>query len=151
MASSCSICIGPWGFWGGVCGANAGHGLCPALHQGSHRGGDLFHRRDLFSGLDLVFFDTTSLYFEGTGGDSIGQRGISKDHRPDLKQMVLGVIIDDKGQPICCEMWPGNTADVKSLLPVVESIRKRFWIRSFCIVADRGMISAETLSQLESP
>ena len=45
---------------------------------------------------------------------------------------------DDKGQPICCEMWPGNTADVKSLLPVVESIRKRFGIRSFCIVADRG-------------
>ena len=110
-----------------------------------------FHRRDLFSGLDLVFFDTTSLYFEGTGGDSIGQRGFSKDHRPDLKQMVLGVIIDDKGLPICCEMWPGNTADVKSLLPVVESIRNRFGIRSFCIVADRGMISAETLSQLESP
>jgi len=104
-----------------------------------------FHRRDLFSGLDLVFFDTTSLYFEGAGGDSIGQRGFSKDHRPDLKQMVLGVVIDDKGLPICCEMWPGNTADVKSLLPVVESIRTRFAIRSFCIVADRGMISAETL------
>jgi transposase len=110
-----------------------------------------FHRRDLFSGLDLVFFDTTSLYFEGTGGDSIGQRGFSKDHRPDLKQMVLGVILNDKGLPICCEMWPGNTADVKSLLPVVESIRNRFGIRSFCIVADRGMISTETLSQLESP
>lgn len=109
------------------------------------------HRRDLFSELDLVFFDTTSLYFEGAGGESLGQRGFSKDHRPDLKQMVLGVIIDDKGLPICCEMWPGNTADVKSLLPVVESIRQRFGIRSFCIVADRGMISAETLAQLESP
>jgi hypothetical protein len=102
-----------------------------------------FHRRDLFSGLDLVFFDTTSLYFEGAGGDHIGQR--------DLKQRVLGVVIDDKGLPICCEMWPGNTADVKSLLPVVASIRKRFAIRSFCIVADRGMISAQTLAQLESP
>ena len=110
-----------------------------------------FRRRDLFSSLDLVFFDTTSLYFEGAGGESIGQRGFSKDHRPDLKQMVLGVVIDDKGQPICCEMWPGNTADVKSLLPIVESMRQRFGIRSFCIVADRGMISAETLSQLESP
>ncbi len=110
-----------------------------------------FHRRDLFSELDLVFFDTTSLYFEGAGGESIGQRGFSKDHRPDLKQMVLGVVIDDKGLPICCEMWPGNTADVKSLLPVVESIRTRFAIRSFCIVADRGMISTETLLQLESP
>lgn len=47
-------------------------------------------------------------------------------------------------------MWPGNTADVSTLLPVVEEIKKRFSIRSFCIVADRGMISAETVAQLES-
>ena len=108
------------------------------------------HRRDLFSGLDLVFFDTTSIYFEGAGGENVGQRGFSKDHRPDLKQMVVGVVIDDKGRPICCELWPGNTTDVKTLMPVVESLRNRFAIKSFCIVADRGMISAETLAQLES-
>jgi len=47
-------------------------------------------------------------------------------------------------------MWPGNTTDVTTLLPVVEEIKKRFSIRSFCIVADRGMISAETIEQLES-
>jgi transposase len=109
-----------------------------------------FHRRDLFTGLDLVFFDTTSIYFEGQGGETLGQRGYSKDHRPDLKQMVVSVILDDKGQPICCEMWPGNTADVTTLLPVVEQIKKRFAIRSFCIVADRGMISADTINELES-
>lgn len=51
----------------------------------------LFARRqDLFSGLDLVFFDTTSIYFEGRGGETIGQYGKSKDHRPDRKQMVVG-------------------------------------------------------------
>ena len=50
------------------------------------------HRRDLFSNLDLVFFDTTSIYFEGHGGESIGQRGFSKDHRPDLVQMVVGCV-----------------------------------------------------------
>jgi len=107
-------------------------------------------RRDLFSNLDLVFFDTTSIYFEGRGGDRLGQRGFSKDHRPDLKQMVVGAIIDDKGQPICCEMWPGSTADVKTLLPIVEKLQKRFQIGRICIVADRGMISAETLRMLES-
>ena len=64
--------------------------------------------------------------------------------------MVLGVVLDDRGLPICCEMWPGNTADVKSLLPVVESIRKRFAIKSFCIVADRGMISKETIGAFEA-
>ncbi len=63
--------------------------------------------------------------------------------------MVVGVIIDNKGQPICCQIWPGNTADVSSLLTVVEEIKKRFAIRSLCIVADRGMISAKTINELE--
>jgi len=108
------------------------------------------NHRDLFTKLDLVFFDTTSIYFEGNG-DGIGQRGFSKDHRPDLKQMVVGAVLDNKGQPICCEMWPGNTADVKTLLPIIERLQKRFNIDRICIVADRGMVSAETLDQLENP
>ena len=109
------------------------------------------HRRDLFSSLDLVFFDTTSLYFEGQGGQSIGRRGFNKDHRPDLRQMVVGAVIDGNGQPISCEMWPGNTTDVKTLLPIVDRLRKRFHIGSCCIVADRGMIDAKTLVALEDP
>ncbi len=107
-----------------------------------------FDQRDMFSALDLVFFDTTSIYFEGQGG-TIGKRGFSKDHRPDLNQMVVGAIIDDKGRPVCCEMWPGNTTDVKTLIPVTDRIRKRFGINSFCVVADRGMISADTVEELE--
>jgi transposase len=106
-------------------------------------------RQDLFSELELVFFDTTSIYFEGNGGQSIGQRGFSKDHRPDLKQMVVGAIIDDKGRPICCEMWPGNTTDVKSLAPVIGRLRKRFGVNKVCIVCDRGMISEKTIEELK--
>ena len=106
-------------------------------------------RRDLFSELELVFFDTTSIYFEGRGGNTIGKRGFSKDRRPDLKQMVVGAVIDDKGRPICCEMWPGNTTDVTSLIPVIERIRNRFGIQRFCIVADRGMISKDMVKVLE--
>jgi transposase len=112
----------------------------------------MFERhRNLFTGLELVFFDTTSIYFEGKGGDTIGRFGNSKDHRSDRKQMVVGAILDDNGHPICCEMWPGNTADVKSLLPVVERLKHRFGIERFCIVADRGMISADTIAVLEEP
>ena len=106
-------------------------------------------RRDLFSDLDIVFFDTTSIYFEGEGGETIGQLGYSKDHRPDLKQMVVGMVLDRNGNPVCSELWPGNTADVKSLVPIVERLQSRFGIRSICIVADRGMISAETLKEVE--
>jgi len=107
-------------------------------------------RRDLFSGLDLVFFDTTSIYFEGQGGQTIGAHGHSKDHRPDLRQMVVGVVLDNSGRPICCEMWPGDTADVKSLIPVVDRLKERFGIGSICVVADRGMISKGTIGQLQT-
>jgi transposase len=111
---------------------------------------DLFlARRDLFSGLDCVFFDTTSIYFEGEGGETIGELGHSKDHRPDRNQMVVGVILDDHGQPVCSEMWPGNTTDVKTLVPVIKRLRSRFAIGRICIVSDRGMISAETMTYLE--
>jgi transposase len=106
-------------------------------------------RKDLFVDLTLVFFDTTSIYFEGKGGDEIGAFGHSKDHRPDLKQMIVGVIIDGNGRHICCELWPGNTADVETLVPVTERLMSRFGIERVCVVADRGMISKETIKKLE--
>jgi transposase len=107
------------------------------------------HRRDLFTDLQLVFFDTTSISFEGNGGEDIGQRGFSKDHRPDLYQMVVGAVLDGQGRPICCELWPGNTTDVTTLIPVVDRLRSRFGVRRVCVVADRGMISQETIEALE--
>ena len=109
------------------------------------------HRRDLFSELDLVFFDTTSIYFEGEGGDTLGQYGHSKDHRADLKQMVVAAVLDGQGRPLCCELWPGNTTDVTTLVPIVNRLQSRFAIRRICIVADRGMVSQKTIEALESP
>ena len=108
-------------------------------------------RRDLFTNLDLVFFDTTSIYFEGEGGQTLGEYGHSKDHRPDLKQMVIAAVLDGEGRPVCCELWPGNTTDVTTLVPIVDRLRNRFSIGQICIVADRGMISAKTIDELESP
>jgi hypothetical protein len=106
-------------------------------------------RRDLFSTLDVVFMDTTSLFFEGAGGETLGRRGYSKDHRPDLNQMVVSVVLDGAGRPICSETWPGNTADVTTLMPIVDRLRSRFAIRRVCVVADRGMISADSIAALE--
>src|SRR6185295_6796633 len=107
-------------------------------------------RRDLFGELSVVFFDTTSLSFTGAGGERLGKRGYAKDHRPDLMQMIVGVVIDAEGRPVCSEMWPGNTADVSGLLPVIDRLRARFAIGRVCIVADRGMISAATMAALEA-
>jgi Transposase DDE domain len=110
----------------------------------------LFARhRDLFTDLDVVFFDTTSLYFEGEGGDDLGRYGHSKDHRPDEHQLVVGAVLDGAGRPICCELWPGNTADVTTLIPVVDRLWRRFRIRQVCVVADRGMVCQDTVTDLE--
>jgi len=106
-------------------------------------------RRDLFTECTLAFFDTTSLYFEGRGGESLGQFGFSKDHRPDRRQMIVGAVLTEEGRPVCCEFWPGNQADVQALLPVVDKVKQRFGLKRICWVADRGMISADTIEKLE--
>lgn len=93
-------------------------------------------RRDLFSELSVVFMDTTTLSFAGEGGEALGAHGHSKDHRPDLKQMVLAVVLDGEGRPLCTEMLPGNTADVTVLLPIVDRLRDRFAVGRVCVVAD---------------
>jgi hypothetical protein len=123
-------------------------GLGPRLRKDLIEEALFQRRRDLFSGLRLVFIDTTSIYFEGQGGETIGKRGYSKDHRPDLMQMIVVVVMDDEGRPVCCELLPGNTADITTLLPVVDRLRERFEIREVCVVADRGMISEKTISEL---
>ena len=108
------------------------------------------HRQPLFGELSVAFFDTTSLCFEGRGGATLGQRGFSKDFRPQLHQVVLGIVLDGHDRPIASFLWPGNTADVTTLLPVVERLRTRFGISRACVVADRGMISAATIAGLEA-
>lgn len=106
---------------------------------------DLYrHRKSLFGRLSVAFFDTTSLYFEGQGGETLGQRGHSKDYRPQLNQVVLGIVLDEKDRPIASFLWPGNTADVTTLAPVVERLRTRFGVERACVVADRGMIRPQS-------
>jgi hypothetical protein len=107
-------------------------------------------RRDLFTDLSLVFLDTTTLSFTGLGGETLGRHGHSKDHRPDLLQMVLAVVMDGEGRPVCTEMGPGNVADVTALLPIIDRLRARFAIGRVCVVADRGMISQATMEGLEA-
>jgi hypothetical protein len=99
-----------------------------ALHQGSDRGTPvrappLFVERSF-----TVFIDSTSLSFLRRQRREDGAYGHSKDHRADLKQMILAVVIDGEGRPICTEMLPGNTADATMLLPVVDRLRERFHI-----------------------
>lgn len=107
------------------------------------RGLDLFNQE-----LDLVFFDTTSTYFEGMTLRGWAKLGKSKDHRPDHLQLVIGVVMRKDGFPVCCEIWPGNTSDMKTLVPIIEGLKKRFQIRKVVFVCDRGMVSKENLKAM---
>ena len=76
------------------------------------------------------------------------KRGYSRDHRPDLHQVVLCVALDQKGWPIAWEIFPGNTADNKAFGHIIGKLRERFCIGRVIVVADRGMISKDHLSLL---
>jgi len=112
--------------------------------------GALFRRnRNLFNQtLDLVFIDTTSLYCYRDEETEFFRRGYSRDRRPDLPQLVLCVAVDGQGWPITWEVFPGNTADTAALRQVVVLLRERFKIGRVVVVADRGMISRETVKLL---
>lgn len=128
-------------------GEDSGEGrvMTDAIEEALYR-----HRQPLLGEVSVAFFDTTSLWFEGKGGASLGQRGHSKDYRPHLNQVVLGIVLDGDDRPIASFLMPGNTADVTTLTPVVKRLQARFGIKHPCIVADRGMISAATIADLEA-
>lgn len=111
--------------------------------------------RDLFSqSLDLVLFDTTSVYYWGkqnTASDEteLLQYGFSKDGKGNLKQLIVGVLMTSSGVPIAHEVYPGNTADVSSFARIIKTVREKYKLEKVVLVADRGMVSEENLLVLE--
>lgn len=104
---------------------------------------------DLFGmKLRLVFYDLTSTYFEGEGPPSIATYGHSRDHRPDLHQVLLGLAVTDEGIPIASEVFAGNTADKTTLRGRLEDLRTRFQVRECVVVADRGVATADNLEAI---
>lgn len=98
--------------------------------------------------LDVVFIDTTSLYVYRDTETDWRKRGYSRDRRPDLPQFVLCVAVNASGWPIAWEIFPGNTADQQALRQIVTALRRRFHIGQVTVVADRGMISKNTVKLL---
>jgi len=111
-----------------------------------------FKDRDLFAAeLDLVFVDTTSVYLYRDGESELVRHGYSRDRRPDLPQLVVGVAVDGQGWPVAWEVLPGNTADAQALTLMIARFRERFRIRRTVVVADRGMMGKATLASLREP
>lgn len=112
---------------------------------------ELFKRtQSLFNmQVDMVFWDTTSTYFEGKGPAGLGNYGYSKDHRPDRIQVMIGVVMTRLGIPIAHEVFPGNTSDAVTFSQIIADIRKRFNLNRVIFVGDRGMVSKKILDELD--
>lgn len=112
---------------------------------------DLFFKTaNLFNQeLDLVMFDTTSIKYWGEGeGIDVLQYGYSKEKRGDLKQLIIGILMTKEGLPVACEVFPGNTSDLKSFLYILKKLKTDYKIGKLIWVADRGMVSADNISKL---
>jgi transposase len=109
----------------------------------------LYHRlRDLFSFKpDLVLYDITSTYFEGTGPVNFAKHGYSRDGKPRNVQVIVGVVMV-AGWPIAHHVWAGNTMDHSTVQEVVRDLHQRFRFNRIVFVGDRGMVTEENLSDL---
>lgn len=104
---------------------------------------------DLFGmKLKLVFYDLTSTYFEGEGPETIATFGHSRDHRPDLHQVMLGLAVTDEGIPVVSEVFAGNTADAVTLKGRLVDLKKRFQVEECVVVGDRGVATRGNLQAI---
>ena len=99
---------------------------------------------------DLLLYDVTSTYFEGLAeGNALAQRGHSRDHRPDCKQVSIAVVVTREGLPLGYEVFAGNRVDVTTVEEIVETMEERFGLAQRIWVMDRGMVSADNLAWLQ--
>ena len=110
---------------------------------------DIFWRvNDIFNlDLSLVFYDLTSSYFEGDSSD-IAKRGYSRDHRPDCRQIEIGLLVNREGIPIAHEVWEGNIKDQKTVPDALETLAKRFHVKRCIFVGDNAMATPENITLL---
>jgi len=98
---------------------------------------------------DLLLYDVTSVYFEGAAAaNPLAQRGHSRDHRPDCKQVCLALVVSREGMPIGYEVFAGNRTDVTTVEDIVEAMEARYGLAQRIWVMDRGMTSADNLEWL---
>lgn len=100
---------------------------------------------------DLLLYDVTSTYFEGEAADNgQAQRGYSRDHRPDCKQVCIALVVAREGMPLGYEVFNGNRSDVTTVEDIVTKIESQYGRADRIWVMDRGMVSEETLEFLQS-
>lgn len=96
----------------------------------------------------LVFYDVTTLYFEAEEEDELRKTGFSKDGKHQQPQIVLGLLVNATGFPLGYEIFEGNKYEGHTMLPVVESFKKKYKIEQIVVVADAGLMSKQNINEL---
>ena len=99
--------------------------------------------------LDILFYDTTSLYFESDKGEGLRSKGYSKDGKPECSQVILALLVTEEGLPVGYKVFPGSSYEAHTLLPVLEELRGEYNVGRVVFVADRGLLNKENLKLLE--
>lgn len=99
-------------------------------------------------GLSLVLYDVTTLYFEVEREDGYRKPGLSKERRLE-PQIIIGLLVDGEGFPLGLNSFEGNTAETKTILPMIEDFCHKHEVESVTVVADAAMLSAHNLKALE--
>jgi transposase len=107
----------------------------------------LFNGRYEHKKPDLYLYDVTSSYLEGDQNE-LGDYGYGRDGKKGKKQIVIGLLTDDEGEPISCEVFRGNTRDTNTFKNQVDKVAKRFGIEGVTFVGDRGMIKSAQIHDL---
>jgi transposase len=99
---------------------------------------------------DILLYDVTSTYFEGQAkGNSLAQRGYSRDHRGDCKQVCIGLVVSKCGMPLGYELFAGNRHDSTTVEEIVGTMERRYGKADRIWVMDRGMVSQENIDLLK--
>jgi transposase len=107
------------------------------------------HTLQLLGGkISIMFYDVTTLYFEADAEDELRKRGFSKDGRHAQPQIVLGLLVSIGGYPLAYDIFEGNKFEGHTMLPVIESFKKKYQIERPVIIADSGLLSDENISEL---
>lgn len=106
---------------------------------------DAMYKRDL----TVALYDVSTFYFESFVEGDLRRRGMSKEHRTQETQVVLGLLIDADGVPFSYELFPGNTGEIHTLLEVIEKFRSSYSIKDVIVVADAGLNQLLNLDELQ--
>lgn len=103
----------------------------------------------LAADLSLVLYDVTTLYFETFDADDLRVPGFSKDNKSQQPQIVIGLLVTREGFPLGYEVFPGNTFEGKTMIPVLESFAKKHGVTTPTVVADAAMLSQTNIVDLK--